>query len=257
MDFPMPASLLPRYSAPLRFGFLAAGLTLLSACATVARPDADPYEGFNRKMYAFNDSVDRAVLEPTAKGYRAVTNEPVRQGVSNFLFNVSEPVNFANNLLQGKLPQAASTAGRFVVNTTVGIAGVFDPAQAIGLEKARADFGTTLGRWGFASGPYLVLPFMGSSSPRDIFGRVGDGAMNPINYARFEGDTETRVGLGVLGLLSGREQAIETIDDLRTSQIDPYATVRRFYVRDRAADAGIPVAQSEDAEKVLDFELDF
>lgn len=240
-----------------RLGALVLAAMAVSACATTADPDADPYEGFNRKMYAFNDGLDRAILEPTTKGYRAVTNEPVRQGITNFVGNAHEPINFANNLLQGKIPEAASTAGRFVVNTTVGIAGVFDPANSLGLEKARADFGTTLGRWGLASGPYLVLPFLGPSSPRDVLGTAGDAALNPINWAQFDGDTETRIALGTLGVLSARERGLETIDDLRTSQIDPYATVRRFYIRDRAAEAGTPVKPSEDADTVYDFELDF
>ncbi|MEZ5939280.1 MAG: VacJ family lipoprotein, partial [Hyphomonadaceae bacterium] len=230
-----------------RTGATAVAALCLAACATTGpNPESDPYEGFNRKMYAFNDGLDRAVLEPAAKGYRAVTNRPVRKGVQNFVENLGEPVTFANEVLQGKFPAAASTVGRFVVNTTVGIAGVFNPAEAMGMDRTDEDFGQTLAVWGVAQGPYLVLPFLGSSSPRDLFGKGADLAMNPINHATFDNDDETRMGLAALGGISARERAIEVVDDLRTTQFDPYATVRRFYIRDRAAEAGITVSEPED-----------
>lgn len=232
-----------------------AALTL-SACATTVDPNADPYEGFNRQMFAFNDSVDRAVLEPVAKGYRAVTNEPVRAGVTNFVTNLGEPVTFANQVLQGKIPDAGATVGRFVVNTTVGIAGIFNPAQSMGIERTKEDFGQTLGVWGVGSGPYLVLPFLGSSSPRDLVGSGTDIAMNPLTYAQFDGDDATRVGVVVLNGLSAREGAIETVDNVR-EQVDPYVTVRRFYVRGRAAAIRNNAPMPNDIEKVPDSELDF
>src|SRR5689334_19303494 len=154
--------------APAAFHGAAALLAALSlsACATTQAVDlnADPYEDFNRQMFAFNDGLDKAVLEPVAKGYRAVTNEPVREGVSNFVSNLGEPVTFANEVLQGKLPQAAGTVGRFLLNTTIGVAGIFNPAQSFGIERTNEDFGQTLGVWGVASGPYLVLPFLGSTT---------------------------------------------------------------------------------------------
>lgn len=230
----------------------------LSACASTQAVDlnADPYEGFNRQMFAFNDGLDKAVLEPVAKGYRAVTNEPVRTGVSNFVSNVGEPVTFANEVLQGKLPQAAGTVGRFVINTTIGLAGIFNPAGAFGIERTNEDFGQTLGVWGIASGPYLVLPFLGSTSPRDLVGKPVDTALDPLNYAQFDGDTETRIGILVLKGLSGREAAIEAIDGVR-QQIDPYTTARRFYVRNRAVEIGNPVPDAEKNEEVPDYELDF
>lgn len=230
----------------------------LSACASTKTVDlnADPYEDFNRQMFAFNDGLDRAVLEPVAKGYRAVTNEPVREGVSNFVSNIGEPVTFANEVLQGKLPQAAGTVGRFVINTTIGLAGIFNPAGSFGIERTNEDFGQTLGVWGVGSGPYLVLPFLGSTSPRDLAGKPVDVAMDPLNYAQFDGDNETRLGILVLKGLSGRESAIEAIDGVR-QQIDPYTTARRFYVRSRAADIGIPVPDAEKNQDVPDYELDF
>ncbi|HVY87458.1 MAG TPA: VacJ family lipoprotein [Hyphomonadaceae bacterium] len=228
----------------------------LSACATTVDPNADPYEGFNRQMFAFNDGLDRAVIEPVAKGYRAVTNEPVRAGVTNFVNNLGEPVTFANEVLQGKLPDAGATVGRFVINTTIGIAGLFDTAGAMGIQRTKEDFGQTLGVWGIGSGPYLVLPVLGSSSPRDLFGTGTDIAMNPLTYAEFDGDDATRVGVVVLNGLSAREDALETVEDVRT-QVDPYVTVRRFYVRGRAAAIRNNAPMPNDIEKVPDSELDF
>jgi phospholipid-binding lipoprotein MlaA len=236
---------------------LLAALTL-SACATTqtANLDADPYEDFNRQMFAFNDGLDKAVIEPVAKGYRAVTNEPVRTGVSNFVNNLGEPITFANEVLQGKIPQAAGTVGRFLVNTTIGIGGIFDPAGSFGIERTDEDFGQTLGVWGVQPGPYLVLPFLGSTSPRDLAGLGVDAAINPINHAEFENDDATRVGLAALEGLAARESAIETIDGVR-QQIDPYTTARRFYVRNRAGLVGNSQPASQENEKLPDYELDF
>lgn len=230
----------------------------LAGCVTVTDQNRDdPYEGFNRQMYAFNDGLDKAVLEPVAKGYRAVTNEPVRQGVSNFVDNLGEPVTFANELLQGKIPNAAGTVGRFVINSTIGIVGLFNPAGAMGIERTDEDFGQTLGAWGVDGGPYLVLPLLGSSNPRDLFGKGVDIGLNPLNDAQFDGDTETRIGIATLGGLSAREGAIETIDNVRTTQLDPYTTLRRFYVRNRAAEIGNQPPSQIETEKVPDYELDF
>jgi len=236
----------------------AAATLALGACASGMVDDSsDPYEGFNRQMYAFNDGLDRSVIEPAARGYRAVTNEPVRQGVTNFTRNLGEPVIFANEVLQGKIPGAAGTAGRFVVNTTLGIVGIFDPATSIGLTRSDEDFGQTLGFWGMASGPYLVLPVIGASSPRDAFGLGVDMAANPLNYAEFDGDTATRVGTSVLGGLSAREGALETVEDVRDTRLDPYTTLRRFHVRNRAAQIGNREFAPNEIQEVPDYELDF
>ncbi len=229
----------------------------LSACVTVTPENADdPYEDFNRSMYTFNDGLDKAVIEPVAKGYRAVTNEPIRGGVSNFFGNLGEPVTFANEVLQGKVSNAAGTVGRFIVNSTVGLAGIFNPASAMGIARTEEDFGQTLGVWGVGTGPYLVLPLLGSTNPRDLFGFGADRALNPLNYAQFDNDDETRIGLAIVGGISGRAGAIETVESVR-SQVDPYTTVRRFYVRNRAALIGNSEPASNEIEKVPDYELDF
>jgi len=229
-----------------------------AGCVTVTDTNSDdPYEGFNRQMYAFNDGLDKAVIEPVAKGYRAVTNKSVREGVSNFVDNLSEPVTFANELLQGKLPNAARTVGRFVINSTLGIVGIFDPAGAIGIDRTDEDFGQTLGAWGFGGGPYLVLPILGSSNPRDLLGNGVDVGLSPLSYAAFEGEIELGVGKTILDALSGREAALETVENVRSTQLDPHTTLRRFYVRDRAAQIGNLPPVSIESEKVPDYELDF
>lgn len=232
-------------------------VAMLAGCASMsAQNPEDPYENFNRQMFAFNDGVDRAVFEPVAKGYRAITNEPVRGGVRNFLDNLGEPVTFANEVLQGKIGNAAGTVGRFVINTTVGIVGIFNPASAIGIERTDEDFGQTLGAWGVGEGPYLVLPFLGPTNPRDLVGLGADIAVDPLNYAEFEGDDAARIGVLAGNGLSMREDAIETIESVRT-QVDPYTTARRFYDRSRAAAIGNSEPEPRTIEDVPEFELDF
>ena len=228
----------------------------LSGCLTAGPNPEDPYEDFNRQMFAFNDSLDRAVIEPVAHGYRAITNEPIREGVGNFTMNLNEPLTFVNHVLQGQIPDAGATFGRFVVNTTVGVAGIFDPASAIGMQRTREDFGQTLGKWGVQSGPYLVLPFLGASSPRDAVGMGADIALNPLNYPEFESDDEIRLGVAALGGINAREGAIEAIDEVR-NQIDPYTTVRRLYGRTRAQDIANAPVQPNETEKLPESELDF
>jgi len=240
----------------LTFTFAALSALMTAGCATVTADNPDPFEDFNRQMFAFNEGLDKAVIEPVAYGYRAVTNEPVREGVGNFTNNLGEPLTFVNHLLQGKLPDAGATLGRFVVNTTVGVAGVFDPASSMGMQRTNEDFGQTLGAWGVEPGPFIVLPFLGPTTTRDIVGRGADAVLNPLNYPEFESDDEIRLGIVGLGGINAREGAIETFDELR-QQIDPYTTLRRLYGRTRAADIGIADSEQNDASELSDDELDF
>lgn len=218
--------------------FMMAAALGLSACATSAERAPgevyDPLEGWNRGVFGFNNAIDVAVLEPTAKGYRAITNEPIRGGVSNFLSNLNQPVVFVNNVLQAKPGAALDTVGRFMINTTVGIGGIFDPATAAGVPKHREDFGQTLGVWGVPSGAYLMLPLFGPSNVRDTLGIGVDRAFDPMTWAQFEGDTEFRVTTGILGAVSAREGVIEQVELLR-DQPEPYIGLRRNYTQQRAA----------------------
>ena len=228
----------------------------LSGCLTAGPDPQDPYEDFNRQMFAFNEGLDQAVIEPIARGYEAVTNEPVREGVGNFTSNLNEPLTFVNHVLQGQLPDAGATLGRFVINTTVGVAGIFDPASSMGMQRTKEDFGQTLGTWGVDSGPFLVLPVIGPTNPRDLTGMGADIALNPLNYPEFESDDEIRLGIAAVGGINARAGAIEAIDELR-NQVDPYTTVRRLYGRTRAEDIGIPYTDPNNAEEVPEDELDF
>jgi phospholipid-binding lipoprotein MlaA len=211
---------------------------LTTAAPTVASADervSDPFEGFNRAMFGVNEALDKALLEPAAKGYRAVTPTPVRSGVRNFLRNLKSPVILANDVLQAEPKRAGTTFLRFGVNTTIGVVGLFDVATPMGLERHDEDFGQTLGKWGVGSGPYLFLPIIGPTSIRDGVGSIADVAMDPINYARFDGDDAFRISRAVLGGLTARTDAIETIDNLRETSLDPYVTVRSTYSLYRAA----------------------
>lgn len=200
----------------------------------------DPFEPFNRAMFHFNETVDTYALKPVALGYRAVTPHVFRIGVSNVLANLRAPVIFANDVLQASPGRAGTTLARFGVNTTVGVAGLFDVAEGMGLERHSEDFGQTLGRWGVGSGPYLVLPFVGSTSVRDGLGRVVDVGIDPITWARFDGDDAFRITRTVLGVVSAREAAIEGIDNIYETSIDPYVTIRTSYslLRESAIENG-------------------
>jgi phospholipid-binding lipoprotein MlaA len=150
---------------------------ILGGCANIGpQQSGDPWEGLNRKTYAFNDAVDRAVLKPVAQGYQKVVPGFAREGVNNFFDNLDDIGTSLNNLLQGKLGQGASDAGRFVVNTVFGVFGLWDVATPMGLEKHYEDFGQTLGVWGVQPGPYFVIPFLGPSTLRDAPARAVDPA---------------------------------------------------------------------------------
>jgi phospholipid-binding lipoprotein MlaA len=213
-----------------------AALAVFAAClAMPQRAQAqeyvyDPYEHFNRRMFAVHEAIDKAVLEPVARGYRAITPRPLRTGVGNFLSNLTSPVIFANDVLQGRFKRAGTTAARFGVNTTIGVLGFFDPAHAmLGLEHHDGDFGQTLAVWGVKSGPYLFIPVLGPTNLRDGAGQLVDLALDPINWAHFHNDNEWRVTRAVASGISTREALLDPIDDIRSSSIDPYVTIRSSY----------------------------
>ena len=217
---------------------------LLTACATTETASSgdtgdvyDPWEGWNRRVFAFNEVVDRSAVEPVARAYRAVTPGFFRDGVNNVLTNLRQPVVFANTVLQGNPDASATTFGRFVINSTVGVVGIFDVASGLGVEKHEEDFGQTLGVWGVEPGPFLVLPVLGPSNLRDALGFGVDNAFDPINYAEFDEpitDTEFRIGRAVVGAVATRERLIGTFETLR-SQPEPYIAMRRTYSSQRKA----------------------
>jgi phospholipid-binding lipoprotein MlaA len=199
-----------------------------SGCASTQalKPDPrDPWEGFNRTVYRVNDSIDRGFAKPLAKGYRAVTPRVVRTGVSNFFDNLGYPTTMINAALQGKGKQASRDTARFLLNTTLGLGGIFDPASAAGFEKNDEDFGQTLGKWGVPSGPYLMLPIFGPSTVRDGFGRIADRGTDPSSYA--SGDIT--VATGIIGLADGRARLLD-LERQMDGVFDRYAFIRNAWL---------------------------
>ncbi len=210
---------------------LAAGclVALLTGCATSGNPK-DPIEGFNRAMFAFNEGVDTVVIKPVAKGYDAVVPAPVRTGVTNFFGNIADLFIGINNLLQGKPDQAFSDFGRVVINTTIGILGLFDVASEAGLEKHEEDFGQTFGRWGVGDGAYVVLPFFGPRTVRDTVGLVLDVKTDPVANVS---DVATRNSLLALRLIDNRADLLPADKVIEEAALDKYSYVRDGYLQRR------------------------
>ncbi len=193
----------------------------------------DPFEPINRLVFGFNDILDQVILTPVSKTYRFIVPSPVRTGVSNAIANAKAPVTFANDLLQGKPERAKTTFMRFLINTTVGLGGIVDAAEAGGFEKHTEDFGQTLAVWGVDSGPYLVVPVFGPSSPRHIVGRVVDTAATPTTWALADLSLLERSTPTIAELVTGREALLDDVQSLRESSPDFYASVRDIYRQSR------------------------
>ncbi|MBU4610372.1 VacJ family lipoprotein [Achromobacter sp. GG226] len=222
------ASTFPRTAAAT-----AAALLLAGCAATSGTPDPrDPWEGMNRSIYAFNDTVDRAVLKPVATAYQRVTPRPVRSCAANFFGNLRDVWYSANSFLQGQVPDGINMVGRVLMNTTVGGLGCFDVATDAGVPSIPRNFGSTLGVWGLPSGPYLVLPLLGPSTVRDTAGVAVDSVGNVL----FDMDN-IRVRNSLLGfrVVSDRERLLETGDLVDDIALDPYSFVRDAYLQRRQA----------------------
>jgi len=198
----------------------------------------DPFEDTNRKIFDFNQAVDRHVLAPVAKAYRAVLPEPVRDSLRDFLVNLREPLIFANDTLQGNIGHAKDTVVRFVLNSTIGMAGLVDVAGRWGIAYHEEDLGVTLGVWGVPEGPYLVVPILGPSNPRDLGGEVAEGFGDPWNRL-VTGNPWTLYWIPfVRGGVSGIDQRaryLDTLADIERTSLDYYATIRSLYRQRRAA----------------------
>ena len=193
----------------------------------------DPYEGVNRAIFVFNDALDTYLLRPVAATYGFVMPEVGKRSVSNFVRNLAAPVVFANDALQGEGGDASVTAGRFVVNSTFGLFGLFDVADAYGLSPHHADFGQTLYSYGLGPGSYVMLPILGPSTTRDSVGLAVDAALNPLTYLL---TTPTNLGIAGGKAVVKRETLIVALDDLRASSVDYYAALRSAYYQDRAVE---------------------
>ena len=213
----------------MRFLFLFASLAL-SGCASPSHNQKDPFESFNRGIYRFNDTLDKAVLKPAAKGYNAVVPPPGRMMLSNFFSNLNDVVVAVNDLLQFKMVQAASDTGRIVVNTTIGFLGLADVASQVGLERHNEDFGQTLGRWGIGSGPYLMLPLLGPSSIRDGAGLYADSRASVMRKVKY---VDTRNQATAVNLLGRRAALLDQEHILDEAAVDRYAFIRDAYLQRR------------------------
>lgn len=220
---------------------------LTSACATLPSGERDPRDRFertNRAIYKFNDALDRAVAKPVAKGYVKITPAPVRTGIGNFFRNLTSPTIIVNELLQLKGKGFAIDTARLVVNTTIGIGGLFDPASRMGLSAGDEDFGQTLGHWGVPAGPYVMLPVFGPSTVRDTVGFVGDQFTDPKNYIK---DDYVAYGLTGLSLIDTRAGLLAT-DDVLNRSYDPYSFIRNAYLQRReyqVKDGDVPAEEFE------------
>ena len=204
-------------------------LTVLFAAGCAHSPTYDPLEPVNRGIYKFNDTADTYVLKPVAKGYVAVTPGFVRTGVTNFFGNLTYPLTIVNQFLQGKPADGFSDMGRFLVNSTLGIGGLFDPATPLGLNRHDEDFGQTFGKWGVGNGWYLMLPFLGPSTNRDLTGRIVAIPFNPTYYVS---DGDVVLGLSALDIVNTRAMLLNA-DRLVRNQYDPYVFIRDAYLQRR------------------------
>ena len=209
----------------------------LAGCATVSTGAAadprDPWENYNRQVWRFNEAVDEAVLQPVARGYRAVVPELVRTGVSNFFGNISDVWSLVNNVLQLKPRESAQTLARVGINTTVGLFGVIDVASGVDLQRHREDFGQTLGYWGMPSGPYVVLPLLGPSTARDAGAFLVD---RRADLVREFDPASTRNSLYALRLVDTRASLLGAGRLLDEIALDRYTFVREAYLQRRQAD---------------------
>lgn len=233
---------------PLRALFIIAALLITAGCASTPgrTTDADPWQGVNRGIYKFNDTLDRAALKPVAKGYRTITPRWFRTGVGNFFSNLSYPATIVNQLLQGKGKLGLKDTGRFLLNTTVGIGGLLDVATPLGLQSHDEDFGQTLAVWGVKSGPYVNLPFFGPSSVRDAPSRIFDYFLGPLVYMDVPWETEW--GLRAFDIVHSRSELLP-LDATLQKAYDPYAFIRDAWVQQREFaiyDGNPPPEQLED-----------
>ena len=208
----------------------------------------DPFEEFNRVVFGFNEALDAVILLPLANIYRFIFPKPIRNTFRSFMRNLNAPFILVNDLLQGEGARAGVTLNRFLLNSTLGLGGLFDVAKEVGLPHHNEDFGQTLGVWGVGEGIYLVLPILGPSTVRDGFGKVGDAFMNPLNYVGAGGDDTEKIFLGhrvdlanilfgvrIVEGIDARERLIESLDLLRKDplNLDYYSLIRSVFLQNR------------------------
>lgn len=234
-----------------RFSILLIACLFLSACTSIpkeARVKHDPWESYNRTIYNFNTAVDNTIMKPVAKGYKKITPDIVEKGVGNVFTNIGEIPDAINNLLQLQLKDSVISTSRFLVNSTLGIYGIFDIAKLFGLKEKDEDFGQTLGKWGIANGPYFVLPFLGPSTVRDAAGVGVDLTIDPLVELN---PTEHRIALYALRFIDTRASLLNATEFLDDAALDPYVFLRESYLLQRQnaiLDGAVPDDSDEEAE---------
>lgn len=216
----------------------AASIALLSSAPAMAANSGspshdDPFESFNRKVYAFNLGLDRAILRPAAMAYRRVTPAFFRKIIRNFLSNLGEPKVIANDILQIRPTRAVVATGRFVVNSVIGIGGIIDVATELDIPSQENGFSVTLGRYGVGDGPYLYIPFAGPATVRSLIGTVADGFMDPRYWIRYPYRDDVNISLGLVHGLDLRGENDSALKSLTADATDPYATIRSAYLQNQ------------------------
>ena len=221
---------------PLLLSSLTLAITLTGCATTTPPPENDPWLGWNQGAHSFNDHIDKGILKPVAKGYQWITPTFVNDGITNFFSNIKDIGVTINDLLQFKLNQGGMDAGRFLVNSTVGVAGFIDVAKQVDLPKHDEDFGQTLSVWGVPAGNYLVLPFFGPSNPRDALGIVGDALFNPLTYVSAFGTNVISgaiAGSKAIDIVDRRANLMTTEKIMNEGSVNRYDFIKNSYLQNR------------------------
>tara|TARA_Y100001970_G_C14154659_1_gene814814 strand:- start:267 stop:1028 length:762 start_codon:yes stop_codon:yes gene_type:complete len=226
----------------------------INGCSSnAAKNNNDPAENLNRKFYTLNDTLDKKFVEPVAKVYVNVAPEPVRDRMTNFFDNLTYVNTISNDLLQGKLSLFAKDSARFIINSTVGIGGLFDPASSMGLERRNEDLGQTLAVWGASEGSYIMLPLLGPSSTRDVTSPLMGMATNPMTYLA----SVVTIPVGIFSAINTRANLLDATRMRDQAAIDPYTFVREAWRQQRTYDihdGNPPETEGDEFDEFLNIE---
>ncbi len=218
---------------------MAVMVACVAACASSATEQHeydDPFEGYNRAMFSFNYQVDKYVIKPVAEGYRAVTTPFIRERISSVIDNLKEPISAGNHLLQADPEASVKSLSRFVINSTLGLVGMFDVAEGWGLPKDKTTFNETFAKWCIPQGPFIVLPLLGPSTPRAATGMALDFVFDPVYWATYQDANvhdKASWGYAIAQGITAREAALDILDDLERNSVDFYATMRSAYLQNQ------------------------
>ena len=231
----------------------------LCSCSSLHKEESG-LETYNRAMFDFNYKLDKNVMKPIALGYKKITNKFVRQRVSSFFNNLSEPVYFVNNLLQGEVKNSGFSAGRFVINSTLGLLGTFDVAAGWGLDRKKSTFDATLAKYCVPDGPFVVLPLAGPSTPRYVVGWAADTYMSPLYWSLINSDEEKAQTIvwsaAALKYVNLRAENMELLDNIENGSVDFYAAMKSAFMQSRQRYVSL-CSQKEEASDVPSYDFDF